>query len=242
MSDQVNNAFYDELGDQWYHGDRHAIGLLRAESGIKLDFVRRHLLPGQKVLDVACGGGLVANPLAREGFSVTGVDLSENSLQVARDQAVEGAQFVHGNALQLPFAAESFDAVLLMDFLEHVSEPERVLKEASRVLVPGGLLMFSTFNRNWASRLLAIEALRWFPESPPNVHVYELFLTPDEVRTFATNCGLELVEYRGSLPKFFSWPFWSSVFRRRVHQGFSFEYTSSLRVGYMGCFRKTLTH
>ncbi|MEZ4749477.1 MAG: bifunctional 2-polyprenyl-6-hydroxyphenol methylase/3-demethylubiquinol 3-O-methyltransferase UbiG [Bdellovibrionota bacterium] len=242
MSEQVNNAFYDELGEQWYHGDRHAIGLLRAESGIKLDFVRRHLSAGQKVLDVACGGGLVANPLAKEGFSVTGVDLSENSLKVARDQGVPGTEFLHGNAFDLPLESDSFDAVLLMDFLEHVDDPGRVLAEGARVLKPGGKLMFSTFNRNWASRLLAIEALRWFPESPPNVHVYELFLKPKEVESFARECGLEPLEFRGSIPKFFSWPFWSSVFKRRVHQDFSFVYTDSLRVGYMGCFQKKLVH
>ncbi|MCB0405819.1 MAG: 3-demethylubiquinone-9 3-O-methyltransferase [Bdellovibrionales bacterium] len=240
MSEQVNNAFYDELGEQWYHGDRHAIGLLRAESGIKLDFVRRHLLPQQRVLDVACGGGLVTNPLARDGYKVTGVDISENSLKVARDQGVKGARFVHGDAFQLPFDSHSFDAVLLMDFLEHVADPGRVLAEASRVLVPGGRLMFSTFNRNWASRMLAIEALRWFPESPPNVHVYHLFLKPDEVIALAQQCGLKFVEFQGSIPKVFSWPFWSSVFRRRVHEGFSFVFTSSLRVGYMGCFQKEL--
>lgn len=241
---EINNAFYDELGDKWYQGDQHPVSLLRAEAGIKIDYVKR-IFPRTssetKLLDVACGGGLVTIPLAQEGYQLTGVDLSKNSLAAANSRKPENAEFLSADARALPFEAASFDGVLILDFLEHIEDPALVLREGARVLKPGGRLVFSTFNRNWTARLLAVEALKWFPDSPPNVHVYSLFLKPEEVRTMGAECGLGNLELQGTIPRFVSTAFWSSVFRRRVHPDFSFAYTKSLRVGYLGCFEK-LSH
>src|SRR4051812_49163755 len=102
----VNNAFYDELGDRWYHDDRHAVALLRAESKLKTTYVletlsQRGLRPGSRVLDVACGAGFVSIPLAAAGYAVHGVDLSDSSLEIARRRVPEAKnpQFDRDDAL-----------------------------------------------------------------------------------------------------------------------------------------------
>ncbi|QDE65942.1 hypothetical protein BHS09_02385 [Myxococcus xanthus] len=86
------------------------------------------------------------------------------------------------DAYVLPFDDGCFDVVTCMDFLEHVEEPARVVAEAARVLAPGGLFFFHTFNRNWLAGLIIIQAVEWFvPNKPDHLHVLRLFITPEEL-------------------------------------------------------------
>src|SRR4051812_7612898 len=108
MASVINNAFYDELGDRWYEDDTHAIAILRAESRLKLDYVRGVLAahgvaPPARVLDVACGAGFLSVPLARDGFRVKGVDLSAGSLAAAekRGRGLADLVFCREDALKL---------------------------------------------------------------------------------------------------------------------------------------------
>lgn len=237
----VNNAFYDGLGDRWFEGDDHAIALLRAESYVKLGYtfevLRRYKVgPGARVLDVACGGGLLSLPIARAGYRVEGVDLAEGALEVARQRVPDGADatFRLGDATALDADEGTYDAVLLFDMLEHVEEPARVIAEAVRVVRPGGLVLFSTFNRTPLAWLLAIHGFKFVVrDAPDHIHVYRLFIPPETLEEMCGEVGLDVHEIVGSRP-IVNGAFWRSVRRRRIDPGFRFTKTRSQAVGYMG--------
>lgn len=241
----VDNEFYDALGAAWHEGDGHAVALLRAETPARLDYVRGVLRregvkPGARILDVGCGGGFLSNPLAGDGFRVKGVDRSPKSLDAARSRTPPGADAVYaaGDALALDQADASCDVVLLMDLLEHLDAPARAVAEAARVLKPGGLLFFHTFNRTPEAWLLAVKGIGFVThEGPDNVHAYALFVTPAELEKAGAAAGLLLRDLRGIRPRLGA-PFLWSLLRRRVHPDFSFTLTRSARVGYLGFFLK----
>jgi 2-polyprenyl-6-hydroxyphenyl methylase/3-demethylubiquinone-9 3-methyltransferase len=163
------------------------VALLRAESRLARAVDRGPSAEGFEkpcdVLDVGCGAGFLANRLACAGHRVIGLDTSGDSLAVARrHDATQRVRWHRGDALALPFGRECFDTVCLMDVLEHVEEPSRVVAESASVLVPGGLLFFNTYNRNWLSWLVAIKGVEWFVRNTPrDMHVLRLFIRPDEL-------------------------------------------------------------
>jgi 2-polyprenyl-6-hydroxyphenyl methylase/3-demethylubiquinone-9 3-methyltransferase len=237
---QINNSFYDELQEKWYSDTHHPIALLRRENAARnpwilktlQDRVGSHL----KVLDVGCGAGFLTNALAKEGHKVVGIDLSPNSLTVAEDRdETKSVSFCQGDARELPFTQRSFDAVCAMDLLEHVECPSRVIQEAARVLKPGGLFFFHTFNRNWLSRLIVIQGLKWWlPDSPPNLHVYPLFIKPCELKEWCHSSALIVEEMHGLVPRLLSLSFLKSFVRHYVDEKMEFRFSSSLKTGYLG--------
>jgi len=237
----VNNAFYDSLGDLWFEGDGHAIALLRAEGRLKTAYVhevldRHGLAGGADVLDAACGGGLVAHPLAAAGHRVLGVDLAPGAVEAAARRAPPGAdvRFVVADAAALPADDASVDAVLLLDMLEHVESTPAVLAEAARVLRPGGVVVFNTFSRTPLAWLVAIHGFTFVVrDAPEHIHVYRLFQSPETLSARCANAGLDVQEVRGVRPRL-NRAFWRSVARRRVDPGFAFAFTGSTAVGYMG--------
>ena len=125
-----------------------------------------------------------------------------------------------------------------MDLLEHVETPAQLVAEASRVLVPGGLLFFHTFNRTWQAKWIVIRGVEAFvANTPAHLHVLRLFLTPAEVRAMCTSSALAITELRGSRPRF-RWPLWRMIVTRRVGNDFAFTWTPSLALGYTGHARK----
>jgi 2-polyprenyl-6-hydroxyphenyl methylase/3-demethylubiquinone-9 3-methyltransferase len=247
----VNNAIYDALGLRWYEAEDDPVALLRAESRLigpwvaeRLARLARPVRPvtsdarpeALRVLDVGCGGGFLSNRLAREGHAVTGIDRSASSLHVARRYDVTNRVAYHvADALALPFDDGAFDVVTAMDFLEHVEQPAAVVTEAARVLAPGGLFFFHTFNRNWMAGLVAIKFLDWFVRNtPPHLHVLRLFVTPDEVRGYCARAGLRVEEMVGTKAHILSWPALRLLFTGRVPPDFRFSLTRSLCVSYLG--------
>jgi 2-polyprenyl-6-hydroxyphenyl methylase/3-demethylubiquinone-9 3-methyltransferase len=241
----VNNEMYSALGARWYDADDDPVALLRAESKLRNPWVGKHIEDafGARpcaVLDVGCGAGFLSNHLAGLGHRVTGLDASSESLEVAaRHDPTRTARYDHGDALALPYADRAFDVVCAMDFLEHVEDPDRVIGEAARVLRPGGLFFFHTFNRNWLSWLVIIKGVEWFVKNTPDdMHVLRLFLRPDEVQGMCREHALETVELLGSRPKL-GRAFWGMLATGRVPTDFGFTFSPSTRLAYTGLARKT---
>jgi 2-polyprenyl-6-hydroxyphenyl methylase/3-demethylubiquinone-9 3-methyltransferase len=236
---------YSALGARWYDADDDPVALLRAESRLRNPWVGKHIedaFGGRPcaVLDIGCGAGFLSNHLAGLGHRVTGIDASGESLEVAaRHDPTRTVRYDHGDALALPYADRAFDVVCAMDFLEHVEDPDRVIGEAARVLRPGGLFFFHTFNRNWLSWLVIIKGVEWFVKNTPDdMHVLRLFLRPDEVQGMCRGHALETVELLGSRPKL-GRAFWVMLATGRVPTDFGFTFSPSTRLAYTGLARKT---
>jgi 2-polyprenyl-6-hydroxyphenyl methylase/3-demethylubiquinone-9 3-methyltransferase len=241
----VNNRFYDELAERWYAAQDDPVALLRAESRLRNPWVLskiREVLGAQprSVLDIACGGGFLSNALAAAGHSVTGIDLSEESLDVARRHDATGSvRYMGMDAHQLGFADASFDVVCSMDFLEHTEQPAAVVEQAARVLRPGGVLFFHTFNRTPLSYLVVIKAVEWFVRNTPErMHVYPLFIRPRELEAWLEAGGLRMGECLGVRPRILTRAFWQLACTGRVADDFSFVFTRARLMGYTGMARK----
>ncbi len=246
--EKVNNEFYNHLGENWFLAQDDPIALLRAESKIKNPWVADTILKEfgaspKKILDIGCGAGFLSNYLSGLGHEVFGIDLSEESLKIARKyDATKKVNYQFGDAYKLPFPDKSFDVVCAMDFLEHVEEPHKVILEASRVLKPGGLFYFHTFNRNFLSYILVIKFVEWFlPKTPKNLHILRLFITPKELEKMCELSGLEVNMQFGIRPKFMTKAFWKSLFSREVERDFCFTFTNSTLLSFIGYAKKDST-
>ena len=126
-----------------------------------------------------------------------------------------------------------------MDFLEHVENPEQIVRNAAKYLKPGGLFFFHTFNRNIISHIVVIKGVEWLvPNTPKDMHLYRLFIKPQELANWCKAEGFEIEEMHGLNPVIFSGAFWKSLLTRKVSENFSFQFTSSLKTGYLGFARK----
>lgn len=240
----INNDFYEELKEKWYTAVDHPIALLRAENAVRAPWVGRmlekHFNRPVSVLDVGCGGGFLSNYLAQEKHHVTGIDLSLSSLEIARKHDLGSkVNYLYADAYQLPFNDASFDVVCAMDILEHVERPACLIHEAARVLKTGGLFFFHTFNRTWQSRWIVIKGVDWLvPNAPKNMHVYDLFITPEELKTLCQKEHLQVEILLGFMPDAWNRAFWLSLFTRKVNESMRFKFVKSLRTGYCGFAKK----
>jgi 2-polyprenyl-6-hydroxyphenyl methylase / 3-demethylubiquinone-9 3-methyltransferase len=238
--DRVNNAFYEDLGDAWYEDSSHPIALLRAENATRnpwiIERIRTLRGPSCDVLDIGCGAGFLTNSLAQEGHRVTGIDLSAKSLDVAgKRDLTKSVRYLQLDAFALSFPDHSFDVICAMDFLEHIETPSRIVREAARLLKPGGLFFFHTFNRNWLSWLIVIKGVEWcVPNTPKNMHLYSFFIKPIELQAWCKEAGLTVREMRGLTPRIASSAFWKSLMMRKVDAKLEFCFTSNLATGYLG--------
>jgi 2-polyprenyl-6-hydroxyphenyl methylase/3-demethylubiquinone-9 3-methyltransferase len=245
----INNAFYDGLGDRWYDAHDDPVALLRAEGETKNPWVMDRIQAGLagrsgKILDIGCGAGFLANALSAAGHFTCGADMSFGSLKVARARGLSGAAprqaaYQIADAYRLPYRDGAFDAVTALDFLEHVTDPAQVIAEAARVLRPGGLFFFHTFNRNRLAWLIVIKGLEWFVRNTPErMHVLPLFIKPEELRDYCRRAGMDPVDMIGIRPEIGRAAFWKMLATRRVPADFKFRLTPSLAISYLGCARK----
>lgn len=235
----INNEFYDSLDEGWYTACNHPIALLRAENKLRIPWIveemHRKFSRTISFLDIGCGAGMLTNAIAKIGHKVTGIDLSERSLKIAREKDATGSvDYKMANGYFLPFEDASYEIVSALDVLEHVEEPAKIIKEASRVLKPGGLFFFHTFNRNFFSYFFVIKGVEWcVKNTPQNMHIYPLFIKPKELKNVCDAHGLFIQTLRGVRPKF-TLPFWKMVMTRKVPENFEFCFSKGVLGGYSG--------
>ena len=207
----ADNTIYDEDRDIWWDETSPLNALRTAVNPGRLGYLkaiidRAGLQPGAAVLDVGCGGGLMAEEVARFGFAVTGIDPSARSILTARAHAAAAGLQVEyrvASGEALPFDDASFELVYCCDVIEHVADPGRLIGESARVLRPGGIYVFDTINRTLPSRLVMIKLFQdWRPTRfmPRHLHDWHQFIKPAELRPVLERHGLGVKEVVGLSP------------------------------------------
>lgn len=193
---------FGELAHKWWDTEGE-FRPLHEINPLRLDWVaERVALAGARVVDVGCGGGILAESMARRGAQVTGIDLSPKPLKVARLHAMEaGVSLDYREVAAEDLAAEqpgAFDAVTCMEMLEHVPDPASVVRACATLVRPGGHVFFSTLNRNLKSWLFAIVGAEYLLKMlPPGTHDHDRFIRPSELARMIREAGLEVLAFKG---------------------------------------------
>ena len=193
---------FSQLASRWWdpHGEFRP---LHEINPLRLDWIdQRAALSGKRVLDVGCGGGILAEAMAARGARVTGIDLSEKSLRVAELHALQSKAQVGYERVSADEYAErhagQFDVVTCMELLEHVPQPDAMVAACARLVRPGGPVFFSTINRNPKSYLFAVIGAEYVLRLlPRGTHDYQRFIKPSELSRFARAAGLRVAELIG---------------------------------------------
>lgn len=202
-ADPAELAKFSDLAHRWWDPESefrplHQINPLRLEwiNGLSP-------LQGQRVLDVGCGGGILADAMARKGAQVTGIDLSTKALRVAQLHALEAqTPDIEYREVSVETLAQeqpgSFDTVTCMEMLEHVPDPDSVVRACAALVKPGGWVFFSTINRNLKSFLFAIVGAEYVLNMlPRGTHEYAKFIRPSELAASCRAAELDLLHTRG---------------------------------------------
>lgn len=155
-------------------------------------------LKGRRALDMGCGAGLLAEPLARLGAQVTGVDAAAESIAVAAAHAAaRGLAIDYRAGGTDAIAGETFDLVTSMEVVEHVADPRGFVTALAAAVAPGGLLVMSTPNRTWLSRVALVEVAERTGQVPAGTHDWDKFLTPEELGAMIAEAGLVVSDTTG---------------------------------------------
>jgi len=195
--DAAEVAKFDSLASRWWD-PAGEFRPLHEINPLRLDWIRQFVEPGgNRMLDVGCGGGILTEAMAGHGAIVTGIDMAEGPLAVARLHQVEsGAAVEYERTTAEALAAErpgEFDVVTCLEMLEHVPSPARVIESVAQLVRPGGHVFFSTINRNPKSFLFAVVGAEYVLRLlPAGTHEYQKFIRPSELENWARHAGLEL--------------------------------------------------
>jgi 2-polyprenyl-6-hydroxyphenyl methylase / 3-demethylubiquinone-9 3-methyltransferase len=197
-ADQQELDKFSELAHKWWDPNSE-FKPLHDINPLRLDYIDQHAgLAGKTVLDVGCGGGILAESMVGRGAQVTGIDLGEKALKVAKLHLLESGVKVDYRFVAVEELAKEqpahYDIVTCMEMLEHVPEPASIVRACAELVKPGGDLFFTTINRNVKSYLYAIVGAEYVLKLlPQGTHNYEKFLKPSELSGFCRSAGL-LVE------------------------------------------------
>lgn len=194
---------FNDIASRWWDldGEFKPLHLLNP---IRLSYISDELqgLFGKKVVDVGCGGGILAESMARSGADVSGIDMASDSLNVARLHALEtGVSVNYQQATAEQYAnanAATFDVVTCMEMLEHVPDPFSVIKACADLAKPGGTLFFSTLNKTIKAYLLAIVGAEHVMKLvPKGTHEFDKFIRPSTLMRYLEQAGLEIIDATG---------------------------------------------
>tara|TARA_B100000029_G_scaffold466869_1_gene502733 strand:+ start:2747 stop:3451 length:705 start_codon:yes stop_codon:yes gene_type:complete len=188
---------FEELASRWWDPEG-SFKPLHAINPLRLNYIEEHIsLSGKQVLDLGCGGGILAEAMSEKEAHVVGVDAASASIAVAKLHAKEkntNTTYKHGTAEDLLETHENFfDVVTCMEMLEHVPKPDEIVATCARLVRPGGSLFFSTINRNPRAWLLAIIGAEYvLGLLPRGTHRYDRFIKPSEMNEWTSRVGLKL--------------------------------------------------
>lgn len=202
--DQREIQQFSKDSGQWWD-EKGAFAPLHRLNPVRISYIKQQIcehydrdvnaldaLKGLTTLDVGCGGGLVCEPLARLGANATGVDADAQAIDVASAHAKESGLKIKYENKPAEEIKKQFDVVLALEIIEHVTNPAEFVASISKLVKPGGLVIFSTLNRNPKSFLLGVVAaeyiLRWVPKG---THSWKKFIKPSELSRFARASGLK---------------------------------------------------
>lgn len=227
--DLAEIAKFDALAQEWWD-PKGPMKPLHQLNPYRLDYVKRHAtLPGKQVLDIGCGGGILAESLTQEGAITTGIDMSERVITIAKQHAEKNRVAVTYQQIRTEDFAQKnphcFDVITCMEMLEHVSEPLSIIQAATRLIKSDGVIFFSTINRNVKSFMTAIIGAEYFLRLlPRGTHHYDKFIRPSELTAWCKQAGLTLRHLQGI------------TYNPLVQK---FHFTNSVDVNYLAVFTLT---
>ncbi len=196
-------AKFEALASRWWD-PQSEFKPLHDINPLRLEFIEQHSegLQGKTIVDVGCGGGILAEAMAKKGAKVTGIDMGEAPLTVAQLHAMDAGVDMDYELISAEDFAEKhsgkFDIVTCMEMLEHVPDPASIIRACQKMLKPGGKAFFSTLNRNPKSFLFAIIGAEYLLQLlPKGTHDYRKFITPAELASYIRQAGLDLVQLKG---------------------------------------------
>jgi 2-polyprenyl-6-hydroxyphenyl methylase/3-demethylubiquinone-9 3-methyltransferase len=208
----INNEIYNQEGDRWWQPD-FSLNLIKTVfNPIRVEYAKKILdrleitAEGKTALEVGCGGGILCEEIARIGFNTVGIDPAQQSIITASKHASENGlkiTYLNGTGEKLPLQDNTCDVVFCCDVLEHVQDLPKVISDISRVLKPGGVFLYDTFNRTFLSNLVAIKILqdwkRW-AILPRHLHEWNMFIKPSEIKWLLSQNHFTWKEHRGIMP------------------------------------------
>lgn len=193
---------FEQLAHKWWDRDGE-FKPLHDINPLRTNYINSFAeLAERDVVDVGCGGGILSEALARRGARVTGIDMGDAPLQVAREHAQQGGLDIDYRLVQVESLAQenagTFDVVTCMEMLEHVPDPSSVVKACAQLVKPDGWVIFSTINRNPKSYLFAIVGAEYvLGMIPKGTHDYLRFIKPSELAHWVRDAGLDVMDVSG---------------------------------------------
>lgn len=193
---------FSSRAEQWWETDGE-FKTLHQINPVRLDFIiRQTSLKNKEVLDIGCGGGILSEAMSKQGANVTAIDASEENIAIASTHAADNQLEIDYQVnLAEAFAEKNqvkFDLITCMELLEHVPEPDSIIQACSKMIKPGGHVMFSTINRNIKAYMLAVLTGEYLLQLlPKGTHQYEKFIRPSELINWCNEHGLNLNDLAG---------------------------------------------
>ncbi|TNC77565.1 bifunctional 2-polyprenyl-6-hydroxyphenol methylase/3-demethylubiquinol 3-O-methyltransferase UbiG [Janthinobacterium lividum] len=201
-ADPLEIQKFSELAHRWWDPTSE-FRPLHEINPLRLEWINAKVpLAGKRVIDIGCGGGILAESMARKGADVTGIDLSDKALKVADLHSLESGAKVRYKLIAAEAMAKEepgqYDVVTCMEMLEHVPDPAAIVKACAALVKPGGHVFLSTLNRNPKAYLFAILGAEYLLRLlPKGTHDYDKFITPAELSQYLRSAGLDVNSMRG---------------------------------------------